>query len=86
MKSLEPGKTTSACEVTNISRHGFWILVDDAEYFLPYEKFPWFKEARVSEITNVEFSHGHHLYWPKLDVDLSLDIIRDPDKYKLVSK
>jgi hypothetical protein len=72
--------------VTNISSHGFWILVDGEEYFLPYEKFPWFKDARVSEISEIELSHGCHLYWPKLDVDLSLDIIRNPDKYKLVSK
>jgi len=72
--------------VTNISQHGFWILAEGTEYFLPFEKFPWFKDARVAEIMEIEFSHGSHLYWPKLDVDLSLDILRDPDKYKLVSK
>jgi hypothetical protein len=27
-------------EVTNISRHGFWILLDDRELFLPFEEFP----------------------------------------------
>ena len=86
MRSLKRGKTTSGCEVTNISQHGFWILANGAEYFLPFDKFPWFKDARVGEITELEFSHGHHLYWPKLDVDLSLDIIREPDKYRLVSR
>ncbi len=86
MRSLKRGKTTSACEVTNISQHGFWILTNGTEYFLPFEKFPWFRDARVSEITGVELHHGHHLYWPKLDIDLSLAIIRDPDKYKLLSK
>jgi hypothetical protein len=74
------------CEVTNISEHGFWILLQGTEYFLPFEKFPWFREAKVAEITTVEVYHENHLYWPKLDVDLSLDIIHDPDKYKLVSK
>jgi hypothetical protein len=86
VKSLKRGKNTSECEVTNISEHGFWILLRGTEYFLPFEKFPWFREAKVAEITNVELYHENHLYWPKLDVDLSLDIIRDPDKYKLVSK
>ena len=86
MRSLKRGKTTSACEVTNISQHGFWILTNGTEYFLPFEKFPWFRDARVSEITAVQLLHGHHLYWPELDVDLSLAIIRDPDKYRLLSK
>jgi len=86
VKSPRLGESTSACEVTNISQHGLWILAEGTEYFLPFEKFPWFRDARVSEITELEFSHGSHLYWPKLDIDLSRDILRDPDRYKLVSK
>jgi hypothetical protein len=76
----------TACEVTNISEHGFWILVNGTEYFLPFEKFPWFRDTRISEITAVELYHEHHLHWPKLDVDLSIEIIENPDKYNLVSK
>lgn len=37
----------SAAEVTNISRHGFWPLLDDEELLLPFEQFPWFKSATV---------------------------------------
>jgi hypothetical protein len=48
--------------------------------------FPWFREARISEIMATELYHERYLYWPKLDVDLSTAIIQDPDKYKLVSK
>ena len=86
MKSLEHGKSTSALEVTNISQHGFWILLAGTEYFLPFEKFPWFREAKTSEILNVELHHERHLHWPNLDVDLSLDIIQNPDRYPLISK
>ena len=50
MKSSELGSSTSAAEVTNISAHGIWLLIGTKEYFLPYERFPWFKETRVSEI------------------------------------
>ena len=85
MKSSQPGETTSICEVTNISARGFWMLVEGQELFLPFEKFSWFRDARISEITTVELYHHYHLYWPKLDVDLSAEIIRNPDKYKLVS-
>lgn len=34
-RSGMPGMSTSAVEVTNISPHGFWLLVDDRELFLP---------------------------------------------------
>jgi hypothetical protein len=40
-----PGTATSDTEVTNISKHGFWLLLDGRELFLPFEEFPWFKRA-----------------------------------------
>jgi len=73
-------------EITNISEHGFWIFIRDSEYFLPFEKFPWFKNAKISQISNVELWHQNHLYWPELDVDLSLEIIDQPGKYRLIAK
>lgn len=50
MKFETLGKDTSGAEVTNISKHGFWLLVADEELFVPFKEFPWFKEASVSEI------------------------------------
>ena len=41
-----PGTSTSTLEVTNISKHGFWLLLDGRELFLPFEDFPWFKRAQ----------------------------------------
>ncbi|MHB8660224.1 MAG: DUF2442 domain-containing protein [Solirubrobacteraceae bacterium] len=45
-----PGSTTSTAEVTNISRHGFWMLIDDSELFVPFDEFPWFKHASTEAI------------------------------------
>lgn len=42
-----PGAATSAVEVTNISRHGLWLLLGDEELFLPFEHFPWFRRATI---------------------------------------
>jgi hypothetical protein len=80
------GKSISRVEVTHISQHGFWLLVGGREYLLPYEKYPWFKDARVSEILTVKLLHGHHLYWPKLDVDLELASLKSPDRWPLVAR
>jgi Protein of unknown function (DUF2442) len=81
-----PGTTTSAAEVTNISRHGFWLLLGDEELLLPFEQFPWFRSATLAQITEVECPSPGHLYWPSLDVDLSVESIRNPESFPLVSR
>lgn len=85
MKSKTLGNDISAVEVTHISKHGFWLLLDDKELFLPFEEFPWFKEAVVAAILNVEWPQPHRLYWPELDVDLSVESIEQPEKFPLVA-
>jgi hypothetical protein len=86
MSLYEPGIATSLPEVTNISKHGFWLLLDDSEYFLAFAQFPWFRAAPVAAILNVEQLHAKHLYWPDLDVDLELDSIRSPENYPLIAR
>jgi hypothetical protein len=86
MKSATLGKDISGAEVTNISKHGFWLLVADQEFFVPFKEFPWFKDASVSEILNVQWLQLHHLYWPDLDIDLDVESIRYPERFPLISK
>jgi len=86
MKSSTLGTNTLAVEVTHISAHGVWLLVKGREYFLSYDDFPWFKDAKLGDILAVKLLHTTHLYWPKLDVDLSLKSIRDPGSYPLIAK
>lgn len=81
-----PGTTTSAAEVTHISRHGFWVLLGDEELPLPFDRFPWFRQATIEQITNVERPAPGPLYWPSLDVDLSVDSIRRPDQFPLAAR
>ncbi len=80
------GESISEIEVSHINMHGFWLCVKDKEYFLPYDEYPWFKETKVKEILNVQLLHGHHLYWPELDVDLEIDSLENPQDYPLVYK
>ena len=81
-----PGNITLAAEVTHISKHGFWLLLGDEELHLPFEQFPWFRQATVDQITTVEHRTPDHLYWPSLDVDLSVNSIRRPTDFPLMSK
>ena len=86
MKSVADGKNILEVEVTNISAHGFWLFTGEKEYFLPYKDFPWFRKATIDEISDVIFLKEEHLFWEKLDVDLTLSMIEKPEKYPLISK
>ena len=81
-----PGVVTLEAEVTNISTHGFWLLLGAEELPVPFGQFPWFKSATVEQITTVERPTENHLYWPQLDVDLSVESLRDPGAFPLLSK
>ena len=81
-----PGTHTSEVEITNISAHGFWIFVGERELFLPYEEFPWFKDAPISAILRVDLPSPHHLHWPDLDIDLAVESIEYPERFPLKSK
>ena len=83
MNSQALGKSTSLAEVTNISIHGIWLLTSGKELFISYEEFPWFKDAPVGKILNVEEPTPGHFYWPDLDVDLGIESIEHPERFPL---
>lgn len=86
MRSSAPGKNTSAIEVTHISLHGIWLFAHNEELFMSYDDFPWFKDQTIEAVLNVEELSSDHYYWPAIDVDLTKDIIKNPDKFPLKAK
>jgi len=86
MKLQTPGISTSEVEIFNIDTHGFWLFANGKEYFLPYEELPWFKEARVADILNVQLLHEFHLRWPSLDIDLDLNSLEATAETPLIYK
>jgi hypothetical protein len=80
------GADTLEVEVTNVSTHGFWLLLGAEELFVPFAEFPWFKDASIAKLLHVERRQAHHLYWPDLDIDLAIDSIRHPERFPLVSR
>ena len=80
---MTSGSIISAAEVTHVSRDGFWILLQNEELFVPFVEFPWFRDASIGQLMNVEWPQSNHLYWPDLDVDLSVESIRNPADFPL---
>ncbi|MEK7269372.1 MAG: DUF2442 domain-containing protein [Planctomycetota bacterium] len=84
-KSETHGTPISSVEVTNVSPNGLWILLQDKEWFLPFKDFPWFREAAIGKVMNVQALSADHFYWPDLDIDLDLESIAHPERFPLVS-
>ena len=80
------GSTTLAAEVTHVSRHCFWLLLGDEELAVPFTEFPWFKQATIEQLSDVERPTENHLRWPQLDIDLSVESIRQPDAFPPLSR
>jgi hypothetical protein len=85
MRSETPGPDTLSAEVTRINESALWLRIDGEELHLPFELFPWFRDAHTSEIRNVERPSPLRLRWPDLDIDLAVESIRHPEKFPLVS-
>ncbi len=86
MSSSMHGIPTSGVEVTHVSGHGVWLLVDGQEHFLTFEDFPWFKEAPIGKILNVEIPAPGHVRWPDLVIDLSIESIEHPNRFPLKAR
>ena len=80
------GIRTSEAEVTHVSSHGVWLLADGQERFLSFDDFPWFKDAPIGKVLNVERVAEGHFRWPELDIDINIDSIEHPEKYPLKAK
>lgn len=77
------GKNTSLSNVTNISECGFWMLVNDREYFVPFKDYPVFLEATVAEIFSVRQLSPTQLYWESLDCDIEVAALEQPERFPL---
>ena len=53
---------------------------------MSYEDFPWFKKQSIEAVLNVEELSPDHYYWPAIDVDLTKEIIKNPDRFPLKAK
>ena len=85
-KSEKPGAAISGPEVTEVTPAGFRLILAGRERFLSFRDFPWFEKAPVRKIRNVRQIGADHLYWPQLDIDLSVESIDDPLRFPLVWK
>jgi hypothetical protein len=64
---------------------GIIVEIEDGDFFLPYDKVPWLKNAPVSEVFNVEMSGKRSIRWDSLDVELEIESLLHPEIYPLIA-
>ena len=82
-RKLEPLGESTLVRVLGMNPLGLWLLAGGTEHFLSFREFPWFEGAPVKSVFNVKKQGVNGFHWPDLDVDLTLDGIRHPEKYPL---
>ena len=82
-KNISPDSALEQAQITSIEQDGFWLLTEEAEFFVPFERYPAFQKARVEQIFNFE-QDDDTFYWSELDIDIELDALKHPEKYPLI--
>jgi hypothetical protein len=80
------GTDISAGNITSINDLGFWILIDDKEYFVPFSHYPSFKDASINQILKFSFLPPSQLRWDELDMDIELQALMLPEFFPLSYK
>ncbi|MEN8254225.1 MAG: DUF2442 domain-containing protein [Verrucomicrobiota bacterium] len=71
---------TESISVENITPFAVWVFDGKKEYAIPFSEFPCLGKATVEELMHPTLSHGFHLRWENLDIDIdlrSLDHLED---------
>ncbi len=71
-------------EVTNITKIGFWVLINGREYFIPFKEFPIFRKATIEQILEIKLLSPNQLYWESLDCDIELESLEKPHFFPLM--
>ena len=72
-------------DIVTFGADGFTLSLGGEALFLSYADFPWFVGVAAAQLRDVIHPSADHLYWPSLDIDLSVASIRDPAAFPLVS-
>jgi len=84
--NLNKNTENTSVKILSINAEGISLSVAGKDYFISYNRVPWFRNARVNEIMNVTMMGRMGIRWEDLDIDLEIDSLEHPEKYPHVIK
>lgn len=77
---------STSASVLMINSQGIMLSVLGNDYFISYNRIPWLRDARISDVLNIQISGRSAIAWPALDVDLEIESLKHPERYPLLMK
>ena len=71
-KNSNKSTESTSVNVLSIMSEGIYISVSGKDYFVSFNRLPWFRNAKVSDIMNVSMLGRMGIRWEALDVDLEI--------------
>ena len=84
--SLNNNLQNTSVSVLMIKAQGIMLSVQGNDYFISYNRMPWLKDARISDVLNVRMSGRSAIEWTSLDIDLEIESLKHPERYPLIMK
>ncbi|MDR3267313.1 MAG: DUF2442 domain-containing protein [Tannerella sp.] len=85
-RNLNRSTKNTSVNVLSIMPEGIFLSVFDKDYFVSFNRLPWFRNAKVSDIMNVSLCGRDGIRWDALDIDLEIESLIHPEKYPLLMK
>ncbi len=84
--SLNTNSQNTSVSVLMINSQGIALSVQGCDYFISYNRMPWLRDARISDVLNVRTAGRSAIEWPALDIDLEIESLKHPERYPLIMK
>ena len=85
-KTLKQNTEHTSVSVRSIMPDGLFLSVGGKDYYVSFDRLPWFRQAKLSDIINVSMIGNEGIRWEALDVDLEIESLKYPERYPLVMK
>lgn len=84
--NLNANSQDTSVSVLMINAQGIMLSVRGNDFFLSYNRVPWLRDARISDVLNVRMCGQSAIEWEALEVDLEIDSLKHPERYPLLIK
>lgn len=84
--NLSTDSQNTSVSVLMINAQGIMLSVQGNDFFISYNRMPWLRNARISDVLNVRMSGRSAIEWETLGVDLEIESLKHPERYPLIMK